>query len=71
MPWEKNSVENVILFCFTEDEGFVDMKNFSMDDEIMYRFFVDKKKWKEYMEDMKKFSIDDDMKNFSMDDEIM
>ena len=50
---------------------FVDMKNFSMDDEIMYRFFVDKKKWKEYMEDMKKFSIDDDMKNFSMDDEIM
>ena len=41
---------------------FVNMKNFSMDDEIMYRFFVDKKKWNEKnMENMKNVLFDDDI----------
>ena len=53
MSWEKNSVENVILFCFTEDEGLCRYEEFFDGWWNNAQIFVDKKKWKENMENMK------------------
>ena len=54
MFWEKTSVENVILFCFTEDEGLCRHEEFFDGWWNDVQVFVDKKKWNEKnMENMK------------------
>ena len=62
MSWEKNSVENVILFCFTEDEGLCRYEEFFDGWWNNVQVFVDKKKWNEKIWKIwRMFLIDDDI----------